>query len=398
MAKNPLHNIIRLYIIKAAKWFMLIMPIVVLFYQENGLGMQEVFILQAIYSISIVLLEIPSGYFADALGRKNTLIIGSFFGFLGYLVYSFSFGFWGFLVAEVVLGFGQSLISGADSALLYDTLLQSKREKDYMKHEGRMISAGNFAEALAGVAGGLLAAISLRYPYYFQTAIAFMAVPASLTLYEPKVYGEMVKMSLGKIIGVVKYALIENKKLRSNIIYSSVVGASTLTMAWFVQPWFIRAELPVTMFGVLWTLLNLSVGISALFAYKFERFFGVRTTVVGITISLALGFIGAAILESYWGLLFLLIFYLARGIATPVLKDYINRITTSDIRATILSVRNFVIRIIFAIWGPFYGWYTDAFSLGGAIAIAGLVFIALAGISYIFFIKYNFPKLEHNKL
>jgi MFS family permease len=169
-------------------------------------------------------------------------------------------------------------------------------------------------------------------------------------------------------------------------------------MAWFVQPWFIRAELPVTMFGVLWTLLNLSVGISALFAYKFERLFGARTTVIAITISLALGFMGAAILENYWGLLFLLIFYLARGIATPVLKDYINRITTSDIRATILSVRNFVIRIIFALWGPFYGWYTDAFGLGGAIIIAGLVFIVLAGTSYIFFVKYNFPKLEHNKL
>lgn len=377
---------------------MLVMPIVVLFYQENGLGMKEVFILQAIYSISIVVLEIPSGYFADALGRKNTLIIGSIMGFLGYLVYSFSFGFWGFLIAEVVLGFGQSLISGADSALLYDTLLQQNNEKDYMKHEGRMISAGNFAEALAGIAGGLLAALSLRYPYFFQTAIALTAVPAAITLYEPNTYGVAIKMSLGKIIGVVRYALIENKKLRSNIIYSSVVGASTLTMAWFVQPWFIRAELPVTMFGVLWTLLNLSVGISALFAYKFERFFGVRTTVVGITISLALGFIGAAILESYWGLLFLLIFYLARGIATPVLKDYINRITSSDIRATILSVRNFVIRIIFAIWGPFYGWYTDAFSLGGAIIIAGLVFIVLAGTSYIFFVKYNFPKQEHNSL
>ena len=86
MEKGPLHNIIRLYIIKAAKWFMLIMPIVVLFYQENGLGMQEVFTLQAIYSIAIVVLEIPSGYFADALGRKKTLIIGSILGFAGYVV------------------------------------------------------------------------------------------------------------------------------------------------------------------------------------------------------------------------------------------------------------------------------------------------------------------------
>lgn len=371
---------------------MLIMPIVVLFYQDNGLGMQEVFILQAIYSIAIVVLEIPSGYFADVLGRKNTLIIGSILGFMGYLVYSFSFGFWGFLVAEIVLGFGQSLISGADSALLYDTLLQHKKERDYMKHEGRMISVGNFAEAFAGIAGGLLAAISLRYPYYFQSVIAFAAVPASLTLIEPKIHRAAVKMGFNQIIKVVKYALIDNKQLMWNILYSSFVGASTLTMAWFVQPWFINVELPVTMFGVLWTLLNLSVGINALFAYRFERFFGVKTTVLGFTTILALGFFGAAFIQSLWGLVFLFLFYMARGVATPVLKDYINRITKSDVRATILSVRNFVIRIVFALWGPFYGWYTDAFSLQGALIIAGIIFVILSGVSYVFFIKTNFPK------
>ncbi|MDX9846046.1 MAG: MFS transporter [Tenuifilaceae bacterium] len=394
MQNSPLHNIIRLYIIKASKWFMLIMPIVVLFYHDNGLGMQEVFILQAIYSISIVALEIPSGYFADALGRRNTLIMGSILGFAGYVVYSFSFGFWGFLVAEVVLGFGQSLISGADSALLYDTLKQHNREKEYMKHEGRMISAGNFAEALAGIAGGLLAAISLRYPYYFQSVIAFAAVPAAFTLVEPKIHEANVKITLNKIMGVVRFALIDNKRLRWNIIYSSVVGASTLTMAWFVQPWFIRANLSVSLFGVLWTLLNLSVGLTALFAYRFERLLGVRATVLGLTFTLGLGFLGAALFESLWGLIFLFLFYLARGVATPVLKDYINRITSSDVRATILSIRNFVIRIIFALWGPFYGWYTDAFSLTGAILIAGMVFVVLSGITYIFFIKTNFPRTK----
>jgi predicted MFS family arabinose efflux permease len=394
MQKSPTHNIVRLYIIKASKWFMLIMPIVVLFYQDNGLGMQEVFILQAIYSISIVALEIPSGYFADALGRKNTLIIGSILGFLGYLVYSFSFGFWGFLIAEVVLGFGQSMISGADSAILYDTLLLHKRENDYMKHEGRMISAGNFAEALAGIAGGLLAAISLRYPYYFQTLIAFTAIPAALTLVEPKIHGIELKVSMSKIIGVVRYALIDNSRLRWNILYSSFVGESTLTMAWFVQPWFIGINLPVSLFGVLWTALNLSVGITALFAYRIEKYLGVRTTVMGFTITLALGFFGAAIFQNYFGLVFLFLFYLARGVATPVLKDYINRITSSDVRATILSIRNFVIRIIFALWGPFYGWYTDAISLKGAITIAGIVFVILAGISYFFFIRTNFPRVS----
>src|SRR6056297_1759809 len=158
-------NIILLYLIKIAKWFMLYMPIVVLFYEENGLSMKHVFLLQAIYSIAIVVLEIPSGYLADVLGRKKTLVIGTMLGFMGFVVYSFSFGFWGFLLAEMVLGMGQSLISGADSAMLYDTLEDMDRSEDYIKFEGRMVSIGNFAEAIAGILGGLLATISLRLPY-----------------------------------------------------------------------------------------------------------------------------------------------------------------------------------------------------------------------------------------
>ncbi len=118
---------------------MLFMPIVVLFYEDNGLEMRHIFILQAIYSISIVVLEIPSGYLADAIGRKKTIILGTIFGFLGFVAYSFSYAFLGFLFAEIILGIGQSLISGADSALLYDTLLESGKKDDYIKHEGRML-------------------------------------------------------------------------------------------------------------------------------------------------------------------------------------------------------------------------------------------------------------------
>jgi hypothetical protein len=68
------------------------------------------------------------------------------------------------------------------------------------------------------------------------------------------------------------------------------------------------------------------------------------------------------------------VFCFVRAIATPILKNYIIRYTTSANRATVLSVRSFIIRIIFAGVGPFLGWYTDQFSLGPALAIAGMVF------------------------
>ena len=215
---------------------MLYMPIVVPFYKANGLGMKDVMLLQGVYSVTIVILEIPSGYFADVLGRKKTIIIGACMGFLGFLTYSLSFGFWGFLIAETVLGIGQSFISGSDSAMLYDTLLDMKREKEYIKFEGRMTSFGNIAEAVAGTVGGLLAAASVRYPYIAQTLVAFVAVPSSILLVEPSRHKRLVKMRFSDIIDVVRFSLFEDKALQRNILFSSIIGTATLTMAWFVQP------------------------------------------------------------------------------------------------------------------------------------------------------------------
>lgn len=62
-------NILALYLIKLSKWFTLVMPIIVLFYEKHGLGLQDVFILKSVYSVAAVALEIPSGYllmFGDA--------------------------------------------------------------------------------------------------------------------------------------------------------------------------------------------------------------------------------------------------------------------------------------------------------------------------------------------
>ena len=69
-------NILALYLIKLSKWFSLVMPIIVLFYEDHGLGLQDVFILKSVYSVAAVTLEIPSGYLADVWGRKKCLILG----------------------------------------------------------------------------------------------------------------------------------------------------------------------------------------------------------------------------------------------------------------------------------------------------------------------------------
>ena len=150
-------NLIALYLVKLSKWFTLVMPIIVLFYEEHKLGLQDVFILKSVYSVAAVALEVPSGYLADVWGRKRCIVAGCVLFVGGYLCYSLTSTFAAFLVAEILLGIGQTMINGADSALLYDTTVHHGRENLYLRYEGRITMIGNFAEAVAGIFGGLLA-------------------------------------------------------------------------------------------------------------------------------------------------------------------------------------------------------------------------------------------------
>jgi MFS family permease len=361
---------------------------VVLFYQDNGMGMQEIFVLKSIYSLAIVALELPSGWMADVWGRKKTLLLGAVLGSAGFLMYSFSYGFWAFVAAEVVLGAGHSFVSGADSAMLYESLKADKKSDKYVKHEGQIASAGNFAEAIAGIAAGFLAAMSLRTPFYFQFAVATLAVPAAFSLKEPVLRAATHLHSVKHMGLSIKNTLWKDADLRTAILLSSVTGTATLTFAWLVQPFFKAIELPVEWFGILWTALNLSVGVSSAFAYRFESKFSRKNEVLFIIGMLALGYFlsGFAVLRE--GLIFLFLFYLARGLATPVFKNYINQYTPSEIRATILSVRNLVIRICFAVIGPLLGWMTDHVSLNMAFILAGgLYFMAAVAVTWTWLIR-----------
>ena len=365
---NLKNNIIKLYLLKAVKWFMIVMPIIVLFFESKGLSLTQIMILQGTYSLFVALFEIPSGFFADIYGRKNSLVIGSIFLFLGYVIFSFFSGFNEFLFAEILLGIGGSLISGADSAILYDTLLEIKEEDKYTKIEGRTYAIGNFSEGIAGVLGGFLAMTSINMPVYIQTIVMFLSIPIAMTLVEPKSSYKLAK-SFNSIITVIKDTFIYQRELRWYIVYSSSMGIATLSIAWFVQPFLMKIDTPIIYYGIIWAFLNFTAGITSYYSYLFNNHNLLKyISLIMITSLILLGFN-----ISYFGLIFIILIYLLRGVITPKLRNLINMNSTSERRATVLSLRSFVIRISFAVIAPVLGYISDSSDLS-------LVFYVLASI------------------
>jgi len=357
------HNIIKMYFLKGVLWFMLSMPIIILFFKENGLSLTEIMTLQAAYSLTVALFEVPSGYLADMFGRKSCIVFSTIFSFVGFLFFCFFSGFYYFLVAQILVGFAGSLISGSDSAIIYDTLLQINNKDSYAKIEGRNYAIGNFSEATAGIFGGFLAVSSIYLPVYAQTAFIFLSIPIAFTLVEPEIKNiTSSKNSLHSIFILVKSTFVENSKLRWLIVYSSAMGVATLSMAWFSQPFFIAIDLPLVLFGIFWALLNFSSGISSYNSHFFSNKFSYRALIYfSVIMSLSFFLLGLSIIT--YGLFFIFIIYFLRGIVTPILRNEINKITSSNIRATVLSVRSFIIRVSFAILAPILGFIAEHNSL-----------------------------------
>ena len=364
------HNIIKLHILKGISWFMLSMPIIVIFFQDHGLSLAQIMQLQAAYSLSVAIFEIPSGYIADLFGRKKTIVLSTLFSFFGFLIFSFFSGFNEFIIAEICVGIGGSLMSGSDTALMYDTLIEENEQKTYTKVEGKNYAIGNFSESIAGVVGGLLAVNHLYLPVYLQTIILFFSIPISLSLIEPKV-NKKLALSFQSIKNVLYFSLIKNLKLKWLIIFSSFMGVATLSIAWLAQPFFQEINIPILYFGLLWALLNLTAGISSFNSHKFNS----KNNIFKYSIIMIVSFILLSIYQSLVGLIFIFIIYAVRGLVTPLLKNLININISSEKRATILSIRSFIIRISFATIAPFLGFIADKKSLQYSFFILTLIII-----------------------
>jgi MFS family permease len=383
------NNIWKLQVIQASRWFMLIMPVLVLFYQDNGLSLSEVFIVQAFFSFCVIVFEVPSGYFADRVGRRRSMIIGVACAAIGFSTYAFAYSLSTFLLAEMLLALGASFISGSDSAMLYDTLLQLKRQEEYQKQAGRLASVANFSEGIAGLAGGALALYSLRLPLYCQAFVLLATLPLVWSLVEPpRKMAARNESGIIAILRIVRYALHGHTEIKWLILYSSLVGTSTLTIVWLVQPYLVSIGWPLALFGLAWAVLQFSVGIFAINAYRIENYLGRRASLISLILFSAGAYVLLGLFHTVWAVLFLFVFYFVRGVNGPVLNDYINRCVESDIRATVLSVKSLVGRLMFVMLGPVVGVISDTYSLTTAFLFCGAVFFGL-GVVFLFFLQRN---------
>ena len=375
-------NIGKFYLFQVLRSLPFFLPIIVLFWQDNGLNMTEIMLLQSIFAITVVFLEIPTGYFADIFGRRKSLIYSGFFFFFAALTYGVGSNFSHFLIAEIFWAFGNSLVSGSDSAFVYDTLKELKREYSYKKVWGHSMFLLAISVAFASVIGGFIAEINFRWTFFAILPFLALLIPLTISMYEPKRHKLIFKKGyLWELLEILKYSLMENKKLRWLILYSGIIASFLVAALWLYQPYFSLSGLEIVHFGLIFAAFQIVAGLASKYSHKIEEKLGARYSLIMLTVLLGICYLLMSNFVYLFSFAFAFLSQFVRGFYKVVINDYINKLATSDMRATILSADNMMGRLMYAIIAPFVGWIADVYSLLQAFTVLGITVSIIGTVS-----------------
>ena len=139
-----------LFFQKASYWG----PVFFLYF-SSVLTLPDVLVLEGIYYISVVLLEIPTGYLADRFGQRRVLIWSSIAQAIACAIFILSGTFVELAAGQVFLALGMALGSGSDTAYHFSILKDLGNEIEYGAREAKAARTLLISQASSALIGGL---------------------------------------------------------------------------------------------------------------------------------------------------------------------------------------------------------------------------------------------------
>jgi MFS family permease len=371
----------------ALQWVLFPIPIVTLFWKDQiGMSLTDVMILQALFGAAVVLVEFPSGYFADRVGYRTSLVVGGVLSGAGWVAYIRGETFAAIVLAEVVLGAGKAFVSGADRALLWVSLDATGRGGQYTRWEGRTRAAAETSEAMSAAVGGWLYSVGPRLPFWLQIPTAALALGSVAALEEPARSRPVPRLSHGRrVLHIARFVLWRHRRLQAAIVLGVTLGLSSFVMVWLIQPYMQARGIPPAWFGPLWAGANLWLAGVSLVSARVLGALGVRPTLLACCLLAPLGYAGLAASGSARGIAFYLCFMTLRGLHGPILATVVQEDAPGDDRASVLSLAALLFRLAFVVAGPPIGALVDRAGMETALAVLAMGSAAAALVAFAMF-------------
>jgi MFS family permease len=336
-------NVPRLFAIRFCFWVHTVSAVLVPFFRDwGGVPLGRILLLNAWFMAWNFLLEVPTGSVADRFGRKVSLGVGTSLGALATLVYVSAPRFEVFLLAEIVFAVSWTLNSGADEALLYDSLAAAGRAAEAPRAFARLESCKLAGIVVGALTGSLLATeVGLRGTVAAQALPMAAACAIACTLREPphrpegggrRSYRETLRD------GVRHFA--DDPALRPLAFDAVGIGALSFLVIWLYQPLLEAAGIGISAFGSVHVALSLGqIAVLGSLARLHAAFGSRRALLRGMAVVAGSSFVGLGLVREPWAVVALVVLAASFGLSrTPLLTSAMNAHIPSAHRATVLSV------------------------------------------------------------
>jgi len=320
---------------------------IVPFFRENGLTLSQVLIIQAIFCLVWAVFEVPSGYLADKWGRKNTLFLGALLLVIGTVIDATGKSFLAFMLGDIFFAFARSLISGADDAILFESLKSEKKQNEYRMWKGKILRVGFYTQIVLTLLNiPFITFLGMRETLWGSVAVYLIMLFSTLKLKEHFVVTKVKVSHIEEIKQVTKKILIEDRILSWSIIFLGIIFVSTQTMLWVYSDYLSSRGFQRETLGYFWVLFNLVAAKGTWIGKILEEKVGEKRSII-ISFAVAiLGLLFPILLPGVLGVASLLLLQLLRGMNNILLGDLMHKRVQENLRATSMSVKNMVDRVL----------------------------------------------------
>jgi MFS family permease len=269
-------------------------------------------------------------------------------------------GFWGFALGFVVTALSYNFESGANEALVYDSLLLEKKESLYMKIAGRTEVVFQTTGIAALIIGGAAGSIKYEWAYYLAIMLSAVSLVVGLFFKEPRL-GEQVKRP--KLGTAMKQQYIDSFRAVKNsgrllylILFTALLCSSVTLTFFYMQLAWKNSGLSVLEIGILLAVSSLAAAFGAFFA----------AVSIGLMFFSDIAIVAFCIMNFIEAVIF---------VAT---RDYINKSISSDKRATILSFESLMFSLVMILTFPAFGYLSDNIGMGISFVLLGGLMLVLS--------------------
>ncbi len=371
-------NIRLFYLVQFLTGLLFTIPVWVAF-QQRFLTYSQMAVVESMAFLVTMLVEIPTGALADLIGRKKTIILGLGIVSLGYIVEGMAGG-----VAQIVIGImtaaiGGAVISGADTAIAYDTHKQLGITEQFSKFNARSLILYRAGIIVASFLGGYMYSISPSIPYVARGVAGLISLVVYFSVQEPFIDSE--KFSWVGYVHQTKEGikeLFKNVHTKTLSAYYILVGGTTWSCLYYFNNTFAKdVGFTEIQQGKLFSIIYILTTSIILYLTHRKKLLSRSTVYSGFLILLIFGLVPGIFASTTTAPILLTLVILAGGSRFAILDSYVNDEFESKHRATANSALNMLVNLVVFVVIISSGRIQEIYS-------SKLMFTILGGVTLVF--------------